>query len=94
MASLWFNPGVSLTSDRIIRANGLKKNATIEPTGGLRLILIDGEVEVHYTIERAETSNCGKAILGIDKAYTKVFVDSDGESYGEGLGSLLTKHFR
>ncbi len=67
-------------------------NTTIKPTGSLRLILIDGEVEVHYTIARAETTNCGKATLGIDKGYTEVLVDSDGEPYGEGLGFLLTKH--
>ncbi len=67
-------------------------NTTVEPTGTLRLILKDGEVEVHYTIEVAETQNCGKATIGIDKGYTEVFVDSDGEHYGEGLGELLTKH--
>jgi hypothetical protein len=67
-------------------------NTLTKPTGTLRLILIDGEVEVHYTIEIAEIQNCGKATIGIDKGYTEVFVDSDGEPYGEGLGSLLTKH--
>ncbi|NJO18007.1 MAG: transposase [Thioploca sp.] len=67
-------------------------NTTIKPTGSLRLILIDGEVEVHYTIARAETTHCGKATLGIGKGYTEVLVDSDGEPYGEGLGSLLTQH--
>jgi IS605 OrfB family transposase len=67
-------------------------NTKVEPTGTLRLILKDGEVEVHYTIEIAETQNCGKATIGIDKGYTEVFVDSDGEHYGEGLGELLTKH--
>jgi IS605 OrfB family transposase len=67
-------------------------NSTVEPTGTLRLILKDGEVEVHYTIEIAETQNCGKATIGIDKGYTEVFVDSEGEHYGEGLGKLLTKH--
>jgi IS605 OrfB family transposase len=67
-------------------------NTTVEPTGTLRLILKDGEVEVHYTIEIAETHNCGSATIGIDKGYTEVFVDSDGEHHGEGLGKLLTKH--
>jgi IS605 OrfB family transposase len=56
------------------------------------LILKDGEVEVHYTIEIAEIHNCGSATIGIDKGYTEVFVDSEGEHYGEGLGKLLTKH--
>ncbi len=67
-------------------------NTKVEPTGTLRLILKDGEVEVHYTIEIAETHNCGTATIGIDKGYTEVFVDSKGEHYGEGLGELLTKH--
>jgi transposase len=53
---------------------------------------LDGEVEVHYTIEVGETQNCGKTTIGIDKGYTEVFVDSDGEHYGECLGKLLTKH--
>ena len=70
----------------------LPLNTTVEPTGTLRLILTDGEVEVHYTIEIAETHTCGLATIGIDKGYTEVFVDSDGKHYGEGLGKLLTKH--
>ena len=67
-------------------------NTTLEPTGTLRLILKEGEVEVHYTIEVAETQNGGKATIGIDKGYTEVFVDSDGQHYGEGLGKILTHH--
>ena len=67
-------------------------NTMVEPTGTLRLILKDSEVEVHYTIEITETHNCGSATIGIDKGYTEVFVDSEGEHYGEGLGKLLTKH--
>jgi len=67
-------------------------NTTIKPTGTLRLILIDGDVEIHYTIDLKEIKNCGPASLGIDKGYTEVFVDSDGEHYGEGLGELLGKH--
>jgi len=67
-------------------------NTTLEPTGTLRLILKDGEVKVHYTIEVAEAHNCGKATIGIDKGYTEVFVDFEGKHYGESLGKLLTKH--
>ncbi|KHD11411.1 transposase [Candidatus Thiomargarita nelsonii] len=65
-------------------------NTTKEPTGTLRLILIDGEVEVHYTIDIIDPKTCGKATLGIDKGYTEVFVDSEGKHYGEGLGQILT----
>jgi len=66
-------------------------NTLVEPTGTLRLILKDGEVEVHYTIEVAQTHNCGTATIGVDKGYTEVFVDSNGEHYGEGLGQILTQ---
>ena len=66
-------------------------NTLFEPTGTLRLILIDGEVEIHYTLEMTETHNCGSATIGIDKGYTEVFVDSSGEHYGEGLGKILTQ---
>ena len=66
-------------------------NTTKEPTGTLRLILNQGELEVHYTIELAETKTCGNATIGIDKGYTEVFVDSSGEHYGEGLGQILSQ---
>jgi hypothetical protein len=48
-------------------------NTTKEPTGTLRLILKEGEVEVHYTREIAETHNCGSATFGIDKGITSGF---------------------
>ena len=52
----------------------------------------DGIVEVHYTIELEESENCGNSTIGIDKGYTEVFVDSEGEHHGEGLGKILTTH--
>ena len=67
-------------------------NTLVEPSGTLRLILKEGEIEVHYTVDVEETHNCGTATIGIDKGYTEVFVDSSGEHYGDGLGKLLTKH--
>jgi len=67
-------------------------NTTVEPSGTLRLILTDGKVEVHYTIDIEKTNNCGTKTIGIDKGYTEVFVDSDGKHYGEGLGQILTHH--
>ena len=67
-------------------------NTTVEPSGTLRLILKEGEIEIHYTVDVVETVNCGKATIGIDKGYTEVFVDSDGEHYGDGLGKILTNH--
>ncbi|NJO18435.1 MAG: transposase [Thioploca sp.] len=67
-------------------------NTTVEPSGTLRLILHEGIGEVHYTIDVEETKNCGHATIGIDKGYTEVFVDSEGEHHGEGLGKILSKH--
>ncbi len=66
-------------------------NTNIEPSGTLRLILIDGIVEVHYTIDILESKSGGSRTVGIDKGYTEVFVDSDGIEYGKGLGKVLTK---
>ncbi len=64
-------------------------NTTVEPTGTLRVILRDDRVEVHYAVEVEETADCGTATLGVDKGYTEVLVDSDGEHHGEGLGEAL-----
>jgi IS605 OrfB family transposase len=61
--------------------------------GTLRLILRDGEVEVHYTVEAEQACSvkpCGEAVVGIDKGYSEVFTDSDGERHGDGLGDLLS----
>jgi IS605 OrfB family transposase len=66
-------------------------NTNIEPSGTLRLILSDGTVAVHYTIDIAESKNCGNVTVGIDKGYTEVFMDSDGVEYGKGLGKILTQ---
>lgn len=64
-------------------------NTTVEPTGTLRVILRGGRVEVHYAVEVQQTTDCGSEIIGVDKGYSEVFVDSDGARHGEGLGDLL-----
>lgn len=64
-------------------------NTTVEPTGTLRLILRGGRVEVHYAEEVEPTADCGGEIVGVDKGYSEVFVDSDGEHHGNGLGDRL-----
>jgi len=64
------------------------------PFGTLRLILCEGQVEVHYAVDEeivCNTEPCGNAIIGIDKGYTEAFVDSDGERFGEGLGDVLNQ---
>jgi hypothetical protein len=61
-------------------------NTNIEPSGTLRLILNEGQIEVHYTIDIPKTKTCGIDTIGIDKGYSEVFVDSDGEHYGARFG--------
>ncbi len=81
-----------------IKIPGLRKgqritiplNTTRPPTGTLRLILRDGRVEVHYSVEVETKKDCGTEIIGVDKGYTEVYVDSQGEHHGERLGDLLT----
>ena len=65
-------------------------NTTVEPTGTLRLILKDAGIEVHYTIEAEVKPDCGERTLGVDKGYSEVLVDSDGEHHGQELGAILT----
>jgi len=60
-------------------------------TGQIRLILRDGKVEIHYTIDNTDDRACGSKEIGIDKGYTEAFVDSDGDFHGEKLGETLSK---
>ncbi|MFC9245137.1 zinc ribbon domain-containing protein [Streptomyces sp. NPDC057136] len=69
-------------------------NTTVAPTGTLRLILRDKRVEVHYAIDAADMKSsqrpCGTRTTGVDKGYTEVLTDSDGQHHGTQLGDLLT----
>jgi IS605 OrfB family transposase len=69
-------------------------NTTVAPTGTLRLILRSGRVEVHYQVDASTLKSsqrpCGTARIGVDKGYTEVLTDSDGQHHGPGLGILLT----
>nr|WP_205683479.1 transposase [Acinetobacter sp. SA01] len=67
-------------------------NTTMEfaPQGTLRIILRNGNVEVHSTYDAIETKDCGEATVGVDKGYSEAFVDSDGDAYGQGLGKLIS----
>jgi len=64
-------------------------NTSVAPTGALRLILREGRVEIHYVIDVKQKDDCGDATIGVDKGFTEVMVDSDGEHYGESLGTQL-----
>jgi hypothetical protein len=69
-------------------------STTVAPAGTLRLILRGGRVEVHYQIDAATLKSsqrpCGSARIGVDKGYTEVLTDSDGQRHGPALGQLLT----
>lgn len=69
-------------------------NTTVEPTGTLRLIIRDGRVEVHYQIDdsglKSSRRPCGTREIGVDKGYSEVLTDSDGQHHGPELGRLLT----
>jgi hypothetical protein len=68
-------------------------NTTVAPAGTLRVILRGGRVEVHYQIEDTAVTSahraCGAATVGVDKGYSEVLVDTDGEHHGSELGELL-----
>ncbi len=63
-------------------------NTTVAPAGTLRLILRGGEVEVHYAIDaknvRSSGRPCGTRTIGVDKGYTEVLTDSDGNTTDSG----------
>jgi IS605 OrfB family transposase len=69
-------------------------NTTVAPAGTLRLILRSNKVEVHYAIDAAGMKSsrrpCGTRTIGVDKGYTEVLTDSDGQHHGEQLGRLLS----
>ncbi len=93
----WFQHGgkcwIEVTSLIPRQRIAIPLNTTYPIKGTIRLLLRNGRVEVHYTVEPSKcgcnTSPCGQAIIGIDKGYTEAFVDSDGEAHGEGLGEIL-----
>ena len=64
-------------------------------TGAIRIrIRDDGEVDILYTVNEADACvnrPCGTREIGIDKGYSEVFTDSDGQRHGEELGELLLK---
>ncbi|RYZ89960.1 MAG: transposase, partial [Proteobacteria bacterium] len=59
-------------------------------SGCLRLILKDGSLFVHYTINQTMFKPCGTETLGVDKGYTEAFVDSEGRFYGVDFGQVMT----
>ena len=69
----------------------VKGDKTIKGSN-LRLILKDDIVEIHYAVDVPTIKNgCGTKTIGVDKGYTEVFVDSDGDKYGVDFESVLSK---
>jgi len=66
-------------------------NSNIFLKGCLRLILKDGEVFVHYTIEQKVFDPCGDLLMGVDKGYSEAFADSEGDFHGQLLGKVLSE---
>jgi IS605 OrfB family transposase len=64
-------------------------NSKVTLSGMLRIILRNNIVEVHYLANNKQHKICGTGIVGIDKGYTEVFTDSDGEIHGSGFNLLL-----
>lgn len=74
-------------------------DSNVKLKGALRLILKEGKVFVHSTIESQEFAPCGDQIVGVDKGYTEALADSKGGFHGIGFGEIMTKgtqkrHFR
>src|SRR3982075_1842311 len=64
----------------------------VAPVGTLRVILRGGRVEVHYQVEDTAVRShraCGAGTVGVDKGYSEVLVDTDGDHHGPELGELL-----
>src|SRR3981081_4113400 len=68
-------------------------NTTVAPAGTVRVSLRGGQVEAHYQIDDTAVTSahrpCGTATVGVDKGYSEVLVDTDGEHHGPELGELL-----
>jgi len=66
-------------------------STNVEPKNRLRIIIAEGNIEVHYSIEEVTHKKpCGTSTVGVDKGYTEAFTDSDGVKHGQGLGTILS----
>ncbi|MET7487588.1 transposase [Streptomyces sp. NPDC005538] len=86
------NVWISIPGLKRRQTTAIPLNTDVAPTGTLRLILRDGRVEIHYTIDAPDlrqTRPCGAGSIGVDKGYTEVLTDSDGVHHGKALGTLL-----
>src|SRR3979490_209707 len=65
----------------------------VAPVGTLWVVLRGGRVEGYYQVEDTGVTSahraCGTATVGVDKGYSEVLVDTDGDHHGPELGELL-----
>lgn len=89
---LWIKVSSLVSGKRIAIPLG-KFNRPI--TGAIRVrIRDDGEVDILYTVDEVDACvnrQCGTRVIGLDKGYSEVFTDSDGQRHGEELGGLLSQ---
>lgn len=68
-------------------------NTSVAPTGTLRVILRRARVEVHYTVDdttlKSASRPAGDRTIGVDKGYSEVVTDSDGDHHGPEVAQLL-----
>lgn len=68
-------------------------DTTVAPRETLRLVLRGGVVEVHHQVEDQQMASthrpAGTRTIGVDKGYSEVLVDSEGQHHGTVLGPLL-----
>ena len=64
-------------------------STTVAPSGTLRIILRNNKVEIHYAVKQISTNDCGSGVIGVDKGFSEVLTDSDGQHYGTTLGAVL-----
>jgi len=66
-------------------------SSNVEPSGTLRILLRNNKIEIHYAVNVEKINDSGSGVVGIDKGFTEVFVDSDGIHYGNGLGNVISE---
>ncbi|MGK7897307.1 MAG: transposase [Xenococcus sp. (in: cyanobacteria)] len=71
----------------------LFKVGRVTPTGLFQIIFDDvtGEVRLHYPKIIQRKKAVGKGKCGLDKGYTEAFTDSNNDTYGDGIGKVMTE---
>ena len=65
----------------------------VDLTGcNLRVVVKDGQAEIHYATDKGDGREHGNEIVGVDKGYTEALVDSDGTAHGEQFGAVMTAY--